>query len=62
MEVRRTRYRYFEIEEFDEQSRSADEVRKVTEEGFDLAINAILDRFEELAHKTPKQSTKSRSV
>jgi len=51
MEVRRVRYRYFEVPEFDDHSRSTAEVRKITEDGFDLAMNAILDRFEELALK-----------
>ena len=55
MEVRRVRYRYFEVPEFDEHSRSASEVRKITEQGFDLAMNAIMDQFEQLA------STKTRS-
>lgn len=51
MEVRRVRYRYFEVPEFDDHSRNVSEVRKATEDGFDLAINAILDRFEELTQK-----------
>lgn len=54
MEVRRTRYRYFEVEEFDQNSRSAAAVRKITEEGFDIAINAILDQFEILTKKKKK--------
>jgi AcrR family transcriptional regulator len=49
MDVRRKRYRYFEVPEFDEQSRTAKDVRKITEDGFDLGINAILDEFEKLA-------------
>lgn len=51
METRRIRYRYFEVPEFDEHSRSASEVRQITEQGFDLAMNAILDQFEQLTTK-----------
>jgi AcrR family transcriptional regulator len=60
MEVRRTRYRYFEVPEFDENSRSVADVRKIAEEGFDISINAILDRFETLANKKP--GTKDKNV
>lgn len=54
MEIRRLRYRYFEVPEFDDHSRTAKEVRKITEDGFDFAINAILDQFEKLATKKPR--------
>lgn len=59
MDVRRARYRYFEVEEFDENSRSATGVRQITEDGFDIAINAILDRFETLAGKSPSEGKKT---
>lgn len=61
MEVRRVRYRYFEVAEFDEYSRTAAEVRKITEQGFDVAMNAILDRFEEIASKKTRSKRRSDS-
>ena len=46
MDIRRTRYRHFEIPDFDNYSRTSSTVRKITEEGFDLGLNAILDVLE----------------
>ncbi len=51
MDIRRTRYRYIEVEEFDQYSRTSEDVRKITEEGFDIGINAILDEFERIVKK-----------
>jgi len=45
MDIRRARYRAVEEPEFDEQSRSSDEVRKITEEAFELGFTAILDEI-----------------
>jgi AcrR family transcriptional regulator len=58
MEMRRMRYRYFEVPEFDEYSHSAREVRQITEDGFDLALDAILDQLEAQAKNSSSRTRK----
>lgn len=51
--IRRTRYRMFEVPEFDSVARNEDDVERLTTEAFHGGLNAILDRCEALA-KTAK--------
>lgn len=56
MDIRRTRYRHFEIPDFDNHSRTSSAVRTITEEGFDLGLNAILDVLEKNAKSSSRKS------
>jgi hypothetical protein len=51
LEVRRQWFRHAEIPEFDDVSRSIDEVASINEKTFEFGLSAILDKLELLAQK-----------
>lgn len=55
-EIRRTRYRHYEMPEFDEISRTVDNVEKLAYESYMTGVGAIIDSCERAAAATKKPS------